>query len=133
MKKFAIISLVISVLLVLNACKKTPQEMVIGKWKIDKIENSEKMGDAEIEMFNRINKDKIDNEIFDFSIEKLSIKYPQEAVCQWDLSEDGKTLTVYYPEDGEHKYEIISMDKNQIVWKEDFEDFYHTTTLIKVK
>lgn len=133
MKNIVLVTLAFLSISFFSSCNKTPQEMLMGKWKIEKIVNSEEMGDAELEMFNRINKDKIDNEVFYFTIEKLTIKFPEDTDCQWDLSDDGKYLSIYYPEDGEHKYEIVSLDKNELVWKEDFEDFYHVTTLKKVK
>lgn len=133
MKKLAFASSAILILFMFSACNKTPQEMIIGKWKIETITNSEQMGEIELKMFNKINAEKINSELLEFSVENLKIAYPEEAVCTWEMSQDGKFISVIYPEDGEHKYEIISITKDELVWKEDFVDFFHTTTLKKVK
>ncbi len=133
MKKITILLLSLILVTFLSSCEKTAQEKILGKWQIESIVNSEEMGEMELNMFNKINADKIENEEFFFSIDNLTIQVPEKAICQWDITEDGDSLTVFYPEDGEHIYEIISVTKDELVWKEDFTDFFHTTTLKKVK
>ncbi len=132
MKQIKLLSVFTILLVFIFSCNKTPQDKILGKWDIEKIENPF-FDDSEA--LNNMNKDVLDNEIFNFSDKEISKKIPA-TVGTWEMDEAGTKLTIKWDEtdkDQQHTYDIKTLTEDSLIIVEDFEEFTVTTTFSKIK
>ncbi len=132
MKQIKLLSVFTILLVFIFSCNKTPQDKILGQWDIEKIENPF-FDDSEA--LNNMNKDVLDNEIFNFSDKKISKKIPATEGT-WEMDEAGTKLTIKWDEtdkDQQHIYDIKTLTEDSLIIVEDFEEFTVTTTFSKIK
>ncbi len=135
MKQIKFLSAIFLVLFFLNSCNKTPHDKIMGSWDIVKIENPQ-IEDTDIDAFNELNKDALDNEVFTFTEEKVSKKLPEEKEGTWEMDEAGTSLSIDWGEEdimSPHTYSIKALTNESLIIEEDFDDFIITTTFEKTK
>lgn len=135
MKQIKLLSATLLILFILNSCNKTPHEKLIGEWDIDKIENPQ-IEDTDIDAFNELNKNALDNEVFSFTDEKVSKKLPEASEGTWEMDEAGTLLTIDWGESdimSPHSYTVKALTNESLILEEDFDDFTISTTFKKVK
>ncbi len=132
MKQIKLLSVFTILLVFIFSCNKTPQDKILGKWDIEKIENPF-FDDSEA--LNNMNKDVLDNEIFNFSDKEISKKIPATEGT-WEMDEAGTKLIIKWDEtdkDQQHTYDIKTLTEDSLIIVEDFEEFTVTTTFSKIK
>jgi len=136
MKQFKLLSILLVTIIFVSSCNKTPHDKIIGKWDVAKIENPQ-IEDSDIDAFNELNKETLENQIYTFSEqEKVSKKTPVETVGEWEMDEAGTVLTLDWGESdimSPHSYTIKALTKESLIIEEDFEDFIITTSFVKIK
>jgi len=135
MKQIKLLSATFLILFILSSCNKTPHDKIMGNWNITKIENPQ-IEDTDIDAFNELNKDALDNEVFNFVEEKVSKKLPEASEGTWEMDEAGTILTIDWGESdimSPHSYSIKALSNESLILEEDFDDFIITTTFEKVK
>jgi len=135
MKQFKLLSAILVILIFVSSCNKTPHDKIMGEWDITKIENPQ-IEDSDIDAFNELNKEALDNQIFTFDAEKkISKKMPELTDGEWEMDEAGTILTLDWGEDdimSPHSYTIKALTKESLIIEEDFEDFIITTSFVKL-
>ena len=135
MKQIKLLSATLLILFILSSCNKTPHDKLMGEWDVQKIENPQ-IEDSDIDAFNELNKDVLDNEVFNFTEEKISKKFPDVAEGTWEMDEAGTMLTIDWGESdimSPHTYTIKALTNESLIIEEDFDDFLITTTFEKIK
>lgn len=135
MKQIKLLSATLLILFILSSCNKTPHDKLMGEWDVQKIENPQ-IEDSDIDAFNELNKDVLDNEVFNFTEEKISKKFPDVAEGTWEMNEAGTMLTIDWGESdimSPHTYTIKALTNESLIIEEDFDDFLITTTFEKIK
>lgn len=132
MKKIKLLSVFAILIVFIISCNKTPHDKIMGKWDVDKIENP---FFDDTEALNNMNKDVLDNEIFEFFDKKVTKKIPA-AEGTWSMNEAGTKLRLNWDENNknqQHNYVIKTLSEDSLKIEEDFEEFTVTTSFIKVK
>ena len=79
MKKINIVFLIAVFLFTLTSCNKTPEEMILGTWKVSDFESTAGFDDDELK---NLKDDLIKNEKYNFSADKLIISY-EDVNTDW--------------------------------------------------
>ena len=96
MKKILNVLVAIASVVCFSSCSQTPQEMLVGTWKIDQIETDQEIPDDQKEFYDKMMEDLKNNSSFTFNADgtMLTKVEDQENKGEWKISEDGTTLTV---------------------------------------
>jgi hypothetical protein len=132
MKNKSFVFIMLISIVFLFSCKQEPAQMLIGTWKLSKIESSAPMDNVAKQMFAEANKELIEKSTYTFSPEKLILQFDNEKTeATWQLSEDGKTLQVSLSDGKMFSYSISEISDKKIVWSEKFDDGYVVTTTLE--
>ena len=118
------------------ACKKTPHDMINGKWDVIKIENSTMTDQEDIDFFNQMNADVIDKEEFNFAEGTITRNFPENSEGTWEMDEKGTNLSIDWGSNdtySPHTFNILSLTNDSLIIEEDYEEFFIKTTFVKLK
>lgn len=136
MKQLKVLSILAIIVIFISACKSTPHDEITGKWNVIKIENSTMTDQEDIDFFNQMNADLMNNEELNFTEGEITKKFPDVKEGIWEMDEAGTYLMIDWGEEdtySPHNFDIKSLSNDSMVIEEDFEEFFITTTLTKSK
>ena len=136
MKQFKLLSVLLIFVIFASSCNKTPHDKISVKWDVEKIENSTMTEATDIEFLNEMNADVLNDEVFEFTAEKISKNFPEASEGTWEMDEAGTSLSIDWGEDdlySPHTFVIKTLTDESLVIEEDFEEFSITTTFVKAK
>ena len=136
MKQLKVLSILAIIVIFISACKSTPHDKINGKWNVTKIENSTMTDQEDIDFFNQMNADLINNEELKFTDGKITKTFPEIKEGKWEMNETGTQLMIDWGEDdtySPHNFVIKSLSDDSMVIEEDYDEFFITTTLKKIK
>ncbi len=136
MKQFKFLSILLIFVIFASSCNKTPHDKISTKWDVEKIENSTMTEASDIEFLNEMNADVLNDEVFEFTAEKISKNFPEASEGTWEMDEAGTSLSIDWGEDdlySPHTFVIKTLTDESLVIEEDFEEFSITTTFVKAK
>jgi hypothetical protein len=134
MKTIYLTSVLAFLILIFSGCEKAPEEQIIGTWKVEDVESTAKMTDAEAEMFkNTIVEEQKQLLSYTFDQNSMKMKYgDDETEWNWMLTGAGDSLKLNISnEDRQLEYLIDVLSKDNLVWKQDVYDEYTVTTTLK--
>ena len=132
MKKFSLLISVLFVVVLLNSCVKTPEENILGEWKIATIESTANMTEADIELFKSSIEEQKQLLTYNFSETMMIMKYgDEETEWMWTIEKSGDSLSLLInTEDRRSKFLIVEIDNDKLVWEENVYDEYIVTTTL---
>lgn len=136
MKQFRLLSVLLIFVIFASSCNNTPHDKIAAKWDVEKIENSTMTEASDIEFLNEMNADVLNDEVFEFTADKVSKKFPDAIEGTWEMDEAGTTLSIDWGQDdlySPHTYVIKALTDESLVIEEDFDEFSITTTFVKAK
>ncbi len=136
MKQFKLLSVILVIVIFASSCKNTAHDKISAKWDVDKIDNSTMTEASDIEFLNEMNAEVLNDEIFEFTEDKVSKKFPEAMEGTWEMDEAGTSLSIDWGEDdlySPHIFVIKTLTDESLVIEEDFDEFSITTTFVKAK
>ncbi len=136
MKQIKLLTVLVLFAALIVSCNKTPHDKIKGKWDVVKIVNSTMTEQEDIDFFNEMNKDVLDNEVFTFTEDKVTKNYPEKSEGTWEINEDGTELSIDWGADdaySPHTFVVKKLTSDSLIIEEDFEEFLMTTYFSKIK
>ena len=95
-------------LFLLSSCSKTPEEMIVGTWKVTNFESTNP--DYTPEQLEETKKDQVENLTYEFKAkDELTMTYGEDvSTWSWAFKNENKQLLIK-AEDNSLKYEIVEL------------------------
>jgi hypothetical protein len=134
MKTIYLTSALAFLFLIFSGCEKAPEDQILGTWKVEDVESTAKMTEAEAEMFkNTIVEEQ--KQLLSYTFEQNDMKMiygDDETVWNWMLTGSGDSLKLSISnEDRQLEYMVDELSKDALVLAQDVYDEYTVTTFLK--
>ncbi len=117
MKKTFTLTIYTFIVFVFFACSSAPSELILGKWNVADIKTTQKLTDAQKEVFKKSIEETKKDAFLEFKADKNfeTNEGGKKFTGKWNISEDSKTLTLTYGKTNEvSRINELSGDKLSI-------------------
>lgn len=120
-------------ILFITACEKSPEEAILGTWKVDDIESTANMTDDEAEFFQAGIDEQKQMLSYTFNADKMTMKYgDDETQWSWMLNNSSDSLKLNLNnEDRKLEFFVKELTNEKMVWEDEVYGEYVVTTTLK--